>query len=268
MTPDDVARRVVDAFDSMTLIQPLTDDDPELDEAGAYAIAAAVHAQRVARGERPVGRKIGFTNRTVWPLFGIDRPNWSWVYDTTTPQLGSGPWRLDIARLLQPRIEPEVQLHFARTPPAGAGEAEVLLSVDWIAHGFEIVHCPFPDWRFRAADAIAACVYHGFLVVGPPVALEPRDTDEWVARLRDFTITLSRDGSEVATGGGADVLDSPVLAFAQLASLLSCQGAEPVRAGEIVTTGTLTNAMPIAPGQTWTTAVAGLAVPDASITFV
>ena len=32
-------------------------------------------------------------------------------------------------------------------------------------------------------------------------------------------------------------------------------------------TGTLTNAMPIAPGQTWTTAITGLAVPDASITF-
>ena len=63
------------------------------------------------------------------------------------------------------------------------------------------------------------------------------------------------------------MLDSPVLAFAHLAELLASQGAEPVRAGEVVTTGTLTNAMPIAPGQTWTTAITGLAVPDATITF-
>jgi 2-oxo-3-hexenedioate decarboxylase len=267
VTPEDTARRVIDAFDSSTLIEPLTTDDPDLDETGAYAIAAAVHAQRVARGERPVGRKIGFTNRTVWPLFGIDRPNWAWVYDTTTPDLGAGPWRLDISRLLQPRIEPEIQLHFASAPPAGADEAEILRCVDWIAHGFEIVQCPFPDWRFQLADCIAAYVFHGFLVVGPPVAVEPATVDEWVARLRDLTITLSCDGAVAATGGGADVLDSPILAFAHLASVLANQDAEPVRAGEVVTTGTLTNAMPIAPGQTWTTALAGLAVPDATITF-
>ena len=267
MTPDDAARHVIEAFDSMTLIAPLTDDDPDLDEASAYEIAAAVHARRLARGEQPVGRKIGFTNRTVWPFFGIDRPNWAWVYDSTTPDLGAPPWRLDISRLLQPRIEPEIQLHFARTPPADADERAILECVDWIAHGFEIVHCPFPDWRFQLADSIAAYVYHGFLVVGPPVAIEPARVDDWVARLREFTITLACDGAVVASGGGADVLDSPLLEFAHLASVLADQGAEPVGAGEVVTTGTLTNAMPIAPGQTWTTAVSGLAVPDAAITF-
>jgi 2-oxo-3-hexenedioate decarboxylase len=267
VTPEDAARHVIDAFDSMTLIEPLTVADPDLDDAGAYAIAAAVRAQRVARGERPVGRKIGFTNRTVWPLFGIEEPNWAWVYDTTTPDLGPAPWHLDISRLLQPRIEPEIQLHFARTPPAGADEWAILDCVDWIAHGFEIVHCPFRDWRFRPPDAIAAYVFHGFLVVGPPVTRAGAAADEWNAQLREFTIALSCDGDVVATGGGADVLDSPVLAFAHLASVLAHQGAEPVRAGEVVTTGTLTNAMPIAPGQTWTTALDGLPAPDAAIVF-
>jgi 2-keto-4-pentenoate hydratase len=266
VTPEAAARRVIDAFDSRTLIEPLTTDDPDLDDAGAYAIASAVHAQRVARGERPVGRKIGFTNRTVWPRFGIDEPNWAWVYDTTTPDLGAGPWSLDISRLLQPRIEPEIQLHFERTPPAGADEAAILQCVDWIAHGFEIVHCPFPGWRFRSPDAIAAYVLHGFLVVGPPIAVG--EVDDRVARLRDFTITLSCDGDVVATGGGADVLDSPVLAFAHFASVLAAQGADAVRPGEVITTGTLTNAMPIAAGQTWTTAITGLVVPDATITFL
>jgi 2-oxo-3-hexenedioate decarboxylase len=265
VTTDDVARRIIGAYDSMTLIEPLTTDDPELDEAAGYAIAAAVHAQRVARGERPVGRKIGFTNRTIWPLFGVDRPNWAWVYDTTTPDLGAGPWRLDLSRMMQPRIEPEIQLHFASPPPADADERAILACVDWIAHGFEIVQCPYPEWRFRIADSIAAYVFHGALVVGPPVAVD--DVDECVARLRGFTITMSCDGSPVASGGGADVLDSPVLAFAHLAALLASQNEPPVRAGEVVTTGTLTNAMPIAPGQTWTTAVTGLPVSDATITF-
>jgi 2-keto-4-pentenoate hydratase len=265
VTSEAAARRVLEAFDSATLIEPLTADDPALDEDGAYAIASAVHELRLARGEVPVGRKIGFTNRTVWPLFGVDRPAWSWVYDTTTPALGAGPWELDLARLLQPRLEPEIQLHFARTPPVGADERGILECVDWIAHGFEIVQCPYPGWRFQLADSIAAYVLHGALVVGPPLAVG--DVDDCVARLRDFTITLSCDGVVAATGGGADVLDSPLLAFAHLARVLADQVAEPVGAGEVVTTGTLTNAMPVAPGQTWTTTLSGLGVPDATITF-
>ena len=265
MTPESAARRVVDAFDSATLIEPITDGDPALDERGAYRIAAAVHALRTARGERPVGRKIGFTNRTVWPLFGVDRPAWSWVYDTTTMTVGRGPWRLDLGRLLQPRIEPEIQLHFAHPPPAGADEAGILACVDWMAHGFEIVQCPYPGWRFQLADSIAAYVLHGLLVVGAPVPVD--GLDDCASRLREFTVTLSCDGAVVAAGGGADVLDSPLLAFAHLAAVLADQGAEPVRAGEIVTTGTLTNAMPIAAGQTWATAISGLTVPDATITF-
>jgi len=32
---------------------------------------------------------------------------------------------------------------------------------------YEILHCPFADWRFRAPDAIAACGVHGLLVSGP-----------------------------------------------------------------------------------------------------
>ena len=42
---------------------------------------------------------------------------------------------------------------------------------------------------------------------------------------------------------------------------------EPVQAGEIVTTGTLTAAMPIEPGQTWSTALDGLDVPGLRVTF-
>jgi 2-oxo-3-hexenedioate decarboxylase len=129
------------------------------------------------------------------------------------------------------------------------------------------VHCPFPDWRFKPADSIAAYVFHGFLVVGAPVPVAGAPLDEWIERLRELTVSLSCDGSVVATGGGADVLGSPLLACAHLARVLSECGAEPVRAGEVVTTGTLTNAMPIASGQTWTTAITGLPVPDASIVF-
>lgn len=262
-TPADA---VLDAIDSHRLIEPLSISDPSLDENGAYAIAREVHARRLARGERPIGRKIGFTNRTIWAEYGVGAPIWGHVYDSTVTHAADGGTRLAIGHLLQPRIEPEIQLHFARTPPVTRDEAAILDCVDWIAHGFEIVQSPYPDWKFRSVDAIAAFALHGAMVVGRSV--DVRHIDECVAKLRSFTITLSRGDTKEASGGGANVLDTPLLAFAYLAETLGKQaGFVPVQAGEIVTTGTLTAPRPVAPGETWTTMLDGIELPGLSITF-
>ena len=86
-------------------------------------------------------------------------------------------------------------------------------------------------------DAIAAFGLHGALVVGTPVAV--RDIDDCVAKLRSFTVVLSRDGREEAAGGGADVLDSPLLAFAHLAEMLGRQARfAPVQAGAAIAPAT------------------------------
>ncbi len=261
-----LADAVLDAIDCHRLIGLLSDRDPSLDEDGAYAIAWEVHARRRERGEKPVGRKIGFTNRTIWAEYGVRAPIWSHVYDSTVHHAPDGNARVAIGDLLQPRIEPEIQLHFARTPPVTRDEATILDCIDWIAHGFEIVQSLYPDWKFRRVDAIAACGLHGALVVGRPVAV--RDIDDCVAKLRNFTVTLSSDGKPEAKGGGANVLDSPLLALAYLAETLGKQArSAPVQAGEIVTTGTLTAPRPVSPGETWATVLDGIDLPGLSITF-
>jgi 2-oxo-3-hexenedioate decarboxylase len=261
------AEIVIEAFATRRLIRLVSDDDPQLGEDGAYAIAREVHARRVDRGERPVGRKIGFTNRTIWAEYGGWAPISGHVYDSTVFHAEDVSGRLAIGHLLQPRIEPEIQLHFARTPPVTRDEEAILACIDWIAHGFEIVQCPFPGWKLRAADAIAAYGLHGALVVGPPVAV--CDVEDCAANLRSFTIALSRNGVEEARGSGADVLGSPLLAFAHLAEVLSRQSRfPPVGAGEIVTTGTLTAALPVNAGETWSTTLDGIDLPGLSVTVV
>jgi 2-oxo-3-hexenedioate decarboxylase len=260
------AETILDAADSHRLIGRLTEQDPSLDEDGAYAIAWDVHARRRERGERPVGRKIGFTNRSIWAEYGVWAPIWGHVYDSTVRHAPDGEVHLAIGHLLQPRIEPEIQLHFSRTPPVTRDEEAILESIDWIAHGFEIVQSVYTDWKFTKEDAIAAFALHGALVVGRPVTV--RDIDDCAAKLRAFTITLSRADGRAVRGGGANVLDTPLLAFAHLAEGLAAQSRfAPVQAGEIVTTGTLTAALPVSPGQTWTTVLDGIDLPGVSITF-
>jgi 2-oxo-3-hexenedioate decarboxylase len=258
------AEIVLDAFASHRLIGLLSDSDPTLDEARAYEIAREVHRRRVERGEHPVGRKIGFTNRTIWPRYGVWAPIWGYTYDSTVQHAEDGHADVAVDHLLQPHIEPEIQLHFARTPPVTHDEEAILDSIDWISHGFELVQCPFPDWKFEAVDTIAAYALHGILVIGPRVAIE--DIEDCVAKLRAFTVTLTKNGTEQVSGGGANVLDGPLLAFAHLADVLANQPqATPVQAGEVVTTGTLTIPLPVAPGDRFSVALDGIDLPGLTL---
>ncbi len=72
----------------------------------------------------------------------------------------------------------------------------------------------------------------------------------------------------VDRGVGANVLDSPALALRHLAQVLATQPQFPqLAAGEIVTTGTITDAWPVAAGQTWHSDYGALGLPGLTITF-
>lgn len=266
MAAADAAEELLAALGTPRAIAPFTDRDSSFDAGRAYEAAARVHEARLARGEKVVGRKIGFTNRSLWAEYGVDRPIWGFVYGTTFFRAQNGKASLALAALAEPRLEPEVVLHFHSPPPAAGDEEAILACIDWIAHGFEIVQSPFPGWKFRVPDTIAANGLHGALVMGDPVPVA--SIPDCRARLRAFRLALKRDGEIAAEGCGANVLESPLLAFAHLAETLKrLPGLPPVAAGEIVTTGTLTPALPVKPGEAWSTALSGIELPGLEITF-
>ena len=263
---DAQAAELLEALTQARSIAPFTSRDPGFDMARAYAVAEGVHRARMARGEQPLGRKIGFTNRTIWAEYGVYEPIWGFVYDATVAYAKDGRAELPLGGLVEPRIEPEIVLHFAEAPPVTGNEAEILGAIDWIAHGFEIVQSPFPSWKFKVEDTVAANALHGRLVVGAPVLVS--SIPDCVRRLREFRIALTRGDDVQAVGGGANVLGSPLLAFAHLAEVLArLPQFGPVGAGEIVTTGTLTAALPVQPGERWRTRLDGIGVPGLEIEF-
>ncbi|HZO27955.1 MAG TPA: hydratase, partial [Chloroflexota bacterium] len=133
MNTDALATELLDALDRNVLIEPLTDRHPAFDEAAAYQVNAELFRRRVARGEKPIGRKIGFTNRTIWPEYGVYTPMWAHVYDTTVQCFQENGGSQQIGHLAQPRIEPEILLHFESSPAGATTEAELLECIDWIA---------------------------------------------------------------------------------------------------------------------------------------
>jgi 2-oxo-3-hexenedioate decarboxylase len=229
----------------------------------------AVAALRRARGERPVGWKIGFTNRSIWPVYGVHQPIWGPVWDTTLRLLDGVDDELSLERLAEPRLEPEIVIGLKASPPpdadahdAAATEA-LLACVDWVAHGFEVVDSIWPGWRLDAPRAIAAQALHAGLRVGPRVPLAALGADP-AGALAALRIELWRDDARIAEGAGTNVLDGPVRALGHLVAGLAARG-ERIAAGAVVTTGTLTDAQPLAAGQRWRTAIAGAPLPGLAL---
>ena len=226
----------------------------DFDNAQAYQQALAVRALRQQRGEQPRGFKIGFTNRTIWPLYQVFAPIWGTIWDTSL-HLCEGSGHLDLRHTCQPRLEPEVVFGLAHTPPPQADLQALFESIDWVAPGFEVVQSHLPDWKFQASDTMADSGLHARLLVGQrvPVRSVAPSAAALDALLAGMTMRLLQDSTEMARGHGALVLDSPLRALHHfMQELRSCPGAPELQAGDVITTGTWTDAFPIACGQHWT----------------
>ena len=249
---DALARDLLRACDGATLLALPSDADPAFDLPQGFEVAERVRRARIARGDVPVGYKVGFTNRRIWPLYGVFAPIWGTVWRHTLHLLDGTAVRASLAGLSQPRLEPEVVFGLKAVPRAGMDNAALIDCIEWVAHGFEIVHTHFADWRFRRGDCFADDALHGRLYVGSRVPIA-RFADP-AAELRALQVELLRDGEVVDRGQASIVLDGPVDALRQWVEAMHAQPQPwPICAGDVVTTGTITDAWPMAPGMRFAT---------------
>lgn len=263
------SRGILDAYDRGVTIAAPSDHDPAFDWDDAYEVAAEMLQARCARGERPIGRKIGFTNRNIWPQYGATSPIWAHVYDTTVVFAENNRAHISLAGSVAPRIEPELAFKLSATIAPGMRDpAAILRSIEWFAPSFEIVDCHFADWKFKSADSAADQSFHWRLMIGDPRPVDHAVTARLADEIRDCRVELSCNGEVRDRGVGSNALDHPALAMAFVADILTRQPRfQPLAAGEIITTGTLTAALPIRAGETWTSTIDGLDVKPLILTL-
>ena len=248
-------------------VPPFTARYPGFDLDESYDVVNRVRDRRAARGEARIGRKIGFTNREVQIAYHVHGPIWNYMFDSTVREAAKLAAPFALSGLPEPLLEPEIALHLAVPPLPGMSEDELFGCVDWVAHGCEIVQSIFPGWKVKAADCVAGYGLHGAYFLGPKRTIGA-DRRAWAEALSSFTLELSHEGEVVRRGRATNVLGGPVKALKFLVDAIAASPqSEPLRAGEIVTTGTLTDAMPIGPRQRWSTKLAGIALPGLELRF-
>jgi 2-keto-4-pentenoate hydratase len=261
-----LAKELVELHDRPRQVAPFSSRFPGLTEQTGYAAARLLHAHRLAQGWKLAGRKNGFTNRGIWERYGVKGPMWGAVYDRTLILSKENKAVVSLAGLVQPRIEPEICFRLKARPPVTRNPQQLIDCIEWIAHSIEIVQCPHPEWKMTLADCVANNGLHGRLIVGTPVAVGK--IAGLAAALPFLKVTLSKNQEKIDQGVGANVLDSPLLSLAYLVEVLAQQPeSPPLAAGEIITTGTLTDAYAVQAGETWTTDLHGFAARGLEITF-
>ena len=265
--PRELAEEIAAAYAKKQQVAAPTSREQEFNLAAAYATEAELVRMRKTAGRCTVGLKVGFANRAMWRALKLDTLVWAHMYDDTVRYAANNEATVSISRMYAPKIEPEIVFKLRSEVPPDADAAAVLASVEWIALGFEIIDCVYPDWKFAPTDFVAAYGLHAALVVGAPIHISADQIPLIAEQLATFTVTLQKNDQPVAEGSGKNSLKSPALCLAELSSATAKAGAT-LGAGSIVSSGTLTEAQPISAGSTYSAVVTGLGVPPLSVRIV
>lgn len=238
-TVDRAAASLLAAQDARHEHARLTDGWPELDVATAYAVQDRCLHLRLVRGERVVGVKLGLTSRAKQERMHIDTPLTAWLTDAMVVPAGTP---VVVGEHIQPRAEPEIafELHRDLGGP-GVSAVGALGAVGAVYGGIEVLDSRFAQYSFGLPDVVADNASSSGFVLGP-VGRVPSDLN-----LALEGCLVEADGQVIDSATGAAIQGHPAEALAMAANSLAARG-HVLKAGWIVLTGGMTDAVPLRAG--------------------
>lgn len=238
------AKALLEAEESGQQIGLLSLAHPGMTLDDAYAVQAALMAQKLAQGRRVIGWKIGLTSKVMQQALGIETPDSGVLFDDMDFADGA---KVPRGRFIQPRIEAEIAFIMKSPLGKGASRADVLAATKAVAPAIEILDTrilradPATGKARVIVDTVADNAANGGIVLGaqrhPPEAFDLR----WTGAI------VSRNDEVVATGLGAAVLNDPVMGIVWLAERMEKYG-QRIEAGQVVLSGSFVAPVECPPG--------------------
>jgi len=261
-----IAKELLSAYETGQIVPTPPSARPGFDVNVAYEVEAMLKGSREAAGHRAVGRKVGYANKAMWRVLKLETMVWARMYeDTVHYSEGSSALALPHRRSL--KVEPEIVFGLKQAITSETLDAAAALeSTEWLALGFEIIDCPFPEWKFQPSDFVASFGLHAALVIGERVQVHPETVGTLVDQLARFKVRVSKNGEFVEEGSGRNSLRSPALCLAELgAAVVRRFPDEPLSANEIISSGTLTAGHLTDKDDLWNAEVEGLPLPSLTL---
>lgn len=238
-----------DAQVNQQYLNPLREQFPELDAAGAYAVQRINTEARLAAGGRIVGAKIGLTSPAVQKQLGVDSPDFGMLFDDM--EYGEG-LPIPMAAMQQPKIEAEVAFVLGRSLDMEHPTlVDVIRAIDFAVPALEIVGSRIANWNIKLVDTVADNASSSAYVIGG----SPRKLSD--LNLRDCGMQMHCDGELVSSGQGSACLGHPLNAVVWLARTMVRNHA-PLEAGHLVLSGALGPMVAVQASKTYTAHIEGL----------
>lgn len=212
----------------------------ELSIEEAYEVQAMLVDERIRRGERVIGWKVGATSQAVMDQLKIDEP----IFGCMTSQSYYSSLReVKTSDFFKLAIEPEIAFIMGKTLRGpGLTHADVILATSGIMAAVELVDCRIKDWKASTTELVADNACHAGIILGP-----------FTKPISGFDLTregvvLTKNGQLLASACGVEALGNPINVVTWLANKLAEFDKE-IRAGEIISTGSLTPFFFVEPGD-------------------
>ena len=205
--------------------------DQELSIEEAYQVQVASIDQRLARGEKLLGYKMGFTSKAKMEQMGVHELIWGRL--TSKMELKDGD-TLELSKYVHPRAEPEVAFRISQDIPGELTEADIPNYVDAVCVAIEIIDSRYKNFKFSLEDVIADnCSSTGYVL------------GEWLNAENKFdslSISLEVNGETVQSGSTDDILGNPWNSFLEATRIFKREGIE-LKKGMVLLAGAATPAV-------------------------
>jgi len=237
------------ALTTRQVLEPLTNRHADITIEDAYHIQQRMIARRIEQGEKIVGKKIGVTSAAVMNLLGVRQPDFGYMLDGMIYNEGES---IPMDSLIQPKAEGEIAFMMKKDLMGpGVTGADVLAATEGVITCFEIVDSRIRDWKIKIQDTVSDNASCGVFVLGDRL-VDPRQVD-----LSTCGMVLEKNGEIACTGAGAATLGNPVNAMVWLTNTLGRLGI-PLKAGEIVLSGSLGPMIPVKAGDNLRCTIGGI----------
>ncbi len=237
-----LAEALLAAEQSRKPIAPLTETDPGITVDEAYRVQLRIMEVKRSAGQIVVGKKIGLTSVAMQTMLGVKEPDYGHILNGMVVMEGE---KILVTDLITPHIEGEIAFVLKEDLRGPAITlTEVIRCTEGVIPALEIIDSRIKDWKIKLKlpDTVADNASSARIVLGgvltPPSAVD----------LRTVGMVMEKNGEVLATAAGAAVLGHPANAVAWLTNKLAGYGI-PLRKGEVVLSGALTGAAPVAAGD-------------------
>jgi 2-keto-4-pentenoate hydratase len=247
----ELAERLQNAWQARLPVEPFSDSGEITSVDESYAVQRAWASIRADDGEASVGRKIGLTSRGMQAQMGVHEPDFGelWASRAFAPRDGIAEFPTEL--FIQPRVEGELAfLIGGELVGPGITADDVLAAAVAVSPAIEVVDSRIADWRIKLVDTIADNASYGAFTLG--------EWSEDLLRqdLREVRLSVTHNQQMTVSEQGRAVLGSPLAAVAWLANKLGSFG-EPIRAGDVVLSGSFGPASAAVAGDEFTVEVPG-----------